>query len=788
MMAMNKKSGRRIVAMQRILIAGILLFSVSLSVILMFRDRLSLLLVSNVQTELLDITRQNSMYVDGKIAGIFSSMEYVARDLAWSRDGTARKVRYLTEINNFTRVGAVDIYGRGLEGPDIRMTDFPGIKLSLRGERKVVYTKRTAFDNLNAMVFSVPIQMQGFIMGSVYGILDVNALKTMFNFSAFDGNDESFIIDAEGRMFVQPRKWELARYMDSYLAGWQQPDAAPELVSLYTKVRQNRYGVERITMPDSTQYYLACRPLSSVSDLYVLDVIPAYVVQERITGVLNSVTIILGVMLLLLLGGYSYSEWRQLKSQERIYDLAYLDGLTGLGNVEKYKLDMLELVRKNQLKALAVIVVNIRGMKAINDFMGYKYGNMVLQLVAGRLKDGCRESESVYRGNSDMFYLMWRGCDRGELERRLRELLDGITEVYAHKEGSRLYLTAGVYIVRLEDFVSEEEKRKQEIASAVEGQLNINAMPVEYGGRALDVDESWPMDVAGNARLAGKQIVQQNCNAVSFFDEKVVKKMKQEKALEDGFQAAMQNGEFVVYFQPKYDVRGASPVLSGAEALVRWISPEHGFLPPYIFLPLFERDGNLEILDRHVFELVCRQLAAWRQEGRQLVPVSVNVSRRNIAQGRRFVDEMERTMAKYGIDKELIELEVLENDASVDEDTLITFLRAIKSSGFRIAMDDFGSGYSSLGLLYGMPIDCLKLDKGLFDGWQEDMPDSDTSLVRHIIQVAHETGRVVVAEGIEQKYQVELLRRFQCDYIQGYYFCKPIPADEFAEFMEKERL
>ncbi len=267
MMAMNKKSKRRLVAMQRILIAGILLFSVSLSVILMFRDRLSLLLVSNVQTELLDITRQNSMYVDSKIAGIFSSMEYVARDLAWSRDGTARKVRYLTEVNNFTRVGAVDIYGRGLEGPDIRMTDFPGIKLSLRGERKVVYTKRTAFDNLNAMVFSVPIQMQGFIMGSVYGILDVNALKTMFNFSAFDGNDESFIIDAEGRMFVQPRRWELARYMDSYLAGWQQPDAAPELVSLYTKVRQNRYGVERIIMPDSTQYYLACRPLSSVSDL-----------------------------------------------------------------------------------------------------------------------------------------------------------------------------------------------------------------------------------------------------------------------------------------------------------------------------------------------------------------------------------------------------------------------------------------------------------------------------------------------------------------------------------------
>ncbi len=788
MMAMTKKSKRRMIAIQRILLAGILLFSVSLSVILMFRDRLSLLLVENVQTELSDITRQNSMYVDGKITGIFSSMDYVARDLVWNSEGMARKVHYLTEVNNFTRVGAVDIYGHGLEGPDIRLKDFPGIKASIQGEKKAVYTPRTSFDNLNAMVFSVPIQRSGLVVGSVYGILDMQALKTMFNFSAFDGDDESFIIDSEGRMFVQARRWELARYMSSYLAGWQEPDAAPELVRLYTKVRQNQYGVERITLPTGTQYYLACRPLSSVSDVYVLDVLPTYIVQERIRGILNSVMLILGIMLLLLLGGYGYSEWRQMKSQEKIYDLAYMDGLTGLGNLEKYKLDMLELVHKNLLKDLAVIVVNIRGMKAINDFMGYKYGNEVMQAVADQLKASCRQEESCYRSNSDMFLLVWRGADLRELESRLYKALDGVTELFAGRDGRKLYLTAGVYIVREEDFLSQEEAKKRKIAAVVEGNLNINAMPMEYGGKGLSVDENWPMDVAGNARLAGKQAVQQNGNAVSFFDEKVVRKMKQEKELEDGFQAAMDNDEFVVYFQPKFDIRGNRPVLSGAEALVRWISPEHGFLPPYIFIPLFERDGNLEILDRHVFELVCRQLSRWRQEGHQLVPVSVNVSRRNIAQGSRFVEEIEQVMARYGVDKELIELEVLENDASVDEETLISFLRAIKSRGFRIAMDDFGSGYSSLGLLYGMPIDCLKLDKSLFDGWQEGMPDSDTSLVRHIIQVAHETSRVVVAEGIEQKYQVELLRQFQCDYVQGYYFSKPIPPEDFVEFMVKERM
>ena len=788
MMAMTKKSKRRMIAIQRILLAGVLLFSVSLSVVLLFRDRLSLLLVESIQTELSDITRQNSMYVDGKVAGIFSSMEYVARDLVWSSEGTARKVHYLTEVNNFTRVGAVDIYGHGLEGPDIKLKDFPGIKASIQGERKAVYTPRTAFDNLNAMVFSVPIQRSGYVTGSVYGILDMQALKTMFNFSVFNGDDESFIIDSEGRMFVQARKWELARYMSSYLAGWQQPDAPPELVSLYTKVRQNQYGVERITLQNGNQYYLACRPLTSVSDVYVLDVLPTYIVQNRITGILNSVTMILGLMLLLLLGGYGFSEWRQMRSQEEIYDLAYSDALTGLGNQEKYKLDMLELAARKMLTGLTVIAVNIRGMKAINDFMGYKYGNMVLQAVADALKGCCRQEEGCYRSNSDMFFMVWHNCDRREIECRLQQALEGITEFFALQEGRKLYLTAGVYMVREEDFISEDEARKREVAAFVGGCLNINSVPMDYGGKNIPVDESWPMDVAGNARLAGKQVLQQNCNVVSFFDEKVVRKMKQEKALEDGFQAAMENGEFVVYFQPKYDIRGKKPVLSGAEALVRWVSPEHGFLPPYIFLPLFERDGNLEILDRHVFELVCCQLAKWRQEGHPLVPVSVNVSRRNIAQGNRFVEELERVMARYGIDKELIELEVLENDASVDEETLISFLRVIKSRGFRIAMDDFGSGYSSLGLLYGMPIDCLKLDKSLFDGWQEDMSDSDTSLVRHIIQVAHETGRVVVAEGIEQKYQVNLLRQFQCDYVQGYYFSKPIPPEDFVEFMVKERM
>ena len=212
-MAMTKKSKRRMLAIQRILLAGILLFSVSLSVILMFRDRLSLLLVENVQTELSDITRQNSMYVDGKITGIFSSMDYVARDLVWNSEGIARKVHYLTDVNNFTRVGAVDIYGHGLEGPDIRLKDFPGIKASIQGEKKAVYTPRTSFDNLNAMVFSVPIQRSGLVVGSVYGILDMQALKTMFNFSAFNGDDESFIIDSEGRMFVQARRWELARLL-----------------------------------------------------------------------------------------------------------------------------------------------------------------------------------------------------------------------------------------------------------------------------------------------------------------------------------------------------------------------------------------------------------------------------------------------------------------------------------------------------------------------------------------------------------------------------------------------
>lgn len=255
--------------------------------------------------------------------------------------------------------------------------------------------------------------------------------------------------------------------------------------------------------------------------------------------------------------------------------------------------------------------------------------------------------------------------------------------------------------------------------------------------------------------------------------------------MENNFQQALENNEFVLYYQPKYGIKGAEPALHGAEALIRWISPEYGFLSPGRFIPLFERDGNLEILDRHVLKLACRQIRQWLDDGYEAVPISVNVSRRNIVGGDDFLKYALAVLDEYSVPPHLIQLEILETDASVDSKLLIQFLQAFKSSGFSLAMDDFGSGYSSLGMFNSMPIDCLKLDKSFFDSWRPDMPERDSCLIKYMIKAAHDTGRTVVAEGIEEKFQVDLLRQYDCDMIQGYYFSKPLPAEEFASRLVK---
>ena len=772
----NEKTKIRALAMKRIVFAGLLLVLVSLVILFLFRPRISVLLVNNVQIEMLSIVEQNRFKVDGQLEVIFRNMETIADDAAnkISKGQSLQELdldkRLLT--NEFNHAGLINIYGRGLVGPDLQLRHFVGIRESLHGSQKIVYMPNTALGDVNAVVFSVPVVKDDRILGSLYATMDMTNLQTLFNEQSNINPDESFIINSEGTVFVRAKDQELAEQIGIRLHDWQQPEAPEDMRNLYTKIRQDKSGVERVTLPDGRQVYIACMPLDTVDNLYILNVLSMEVIQERINGVLNNATAVTGILLIILLFGYGITEMRQVKHGQEIYNLAYIDTLTGLYNKEKYKRDMLREI-ENKHSSLCVSILNIRGMKTINELLGVSFGHNVLRQVSEILKSQLLKQEQCYIGDGGLFCLVSWDVSKEKVESRLKELIEKIQAGDCAQGKYNIQLSAGAYW----HLINKE--------NVGEGTLSLSSVSLPAMDSFIDTDSHWPENFFTKARAALKQLKISDKGGVRFFDDNLAEKIRTEKLLENNFQQALENNEFVLYYQPKYGIKGAEPELHGAEALIRWISPEYGFLSPGRFIPLFERDGNLEILDRHVLKLACRQLRQWLDAGYKAVPVSVNISRRNIVGGNNFLAYALDVLAEYQIPINLIQLEILETDASVDSKLLIRFLQIFKSSGFSLAMDDFGSGYSSLGMFNSMPIDCLKLDKSFFDSWQPDMSERDSCLIKYMIKAAHDTGRTVVAEGIEEKFQVDLLRQYDCDMIQGYYFSKPLPAEEFANKMHK---
>ena len=249
-----------------------------------------------------------------------------------------------------------------------------------------------------------------------------------------------------------------------------------------------------------------------------------------------------------------------------------------------------------------------------------------------------------------------------------------------------------------------------------------------------------------------------------------------ERRIEDDMEKALENHEFQVYLQPKYSTK--AEVLSAAEARVRWTHPVLGFISPGKFTPIFERNGFILQLDDYMLTEVAKLQAAWLEQGKQLVPISVNVSRAHFAE-ENLAEHICSIVDKFKVPHEYIELELTESAFFDDKTVLLTTVRKLKEFGFKVSMDDFGAGYSSLNSLKELPLDIIKLDAEFFRS-VDDIERSNL-IVGQTISLAKKLGMEIVAEGIETRDQVDFLAKQDCDLIQGFYFSKPLPVTEFEE-------
>lgn len=426
------------------------------------------------------------------------------------------------------------------------------------------------------------------------------------------------------------------------------------------------------------------------------------------------------------------------KNYRDLEELTSRDRLTGIYNLEKFESEAQSLLDKYREVKYSVIYVDFADFKYINDVFGYDYGDDILRRYAKMHQESLSSIEVMGRVSADNFVILRSYHTKKELLERQRE----VDRKIINSSDQPLSVTCGFCCV-------EDVLEKLDIT----GLLN-------------------------RANYARKTVKNGIKRSYAFYDEGIRNQLRLEKDIESKLQAAIDNREFIVYYQPKVNAKTGK--IACAEALVRWRNADGAVIPPDRFIPVLEKNHEIARLDRYVFEEVCRSLKKSLARGDRVLPVSINVSRLQFYDAG-FIDTYKKIRGLYEIPSDLLEIEFTESIAFDNTPLLQKTLQGLKENGFYISVDDFGKGYSSLSLLKQVPIDELKLDRLFFLDGNDRI--KDRLIVEGIVKMADSLGIHTVAEGIENKEQQVFLKEIGCDLIQGYAYYRPLPEEEYKALL-----
>lgn len=431
----------------------------------------------------------------------------------------------------------------------------------------------------------------------------------------------------------------------------------------------------------------------------------------------------------------------ELSEGRQLISAAEHDRLTGLYSRSFFPEYARRLFRYHPELRMDAIVIDIEQFRSINDLHSRAVGNEVLRFVADEIKAFLRTTEGIAcRFEADCFEIY---CLHGQDYKAL---------------------------------LSRFQKRVDEFSPNMTVHLRMGVKPWQP-----DVN---PMLLFDHAKAACKQARGNYQNSLVVYDEEMHKREQLNQRLINDLRIAVEKQQFKVYYQPKYDIQQGRPKLVSAEALIRWDHPELGLLSPTDFVPLFEENGLIGVVDNFVWQEAARQVAQWREAYGFTLPVSVNLSRTDLFDPTLFV-RLNRLVESNGLECGDVKLEVTESAYTDNAKKVLRVIGDLRDLGFEIEMDDFGSGYSSLNMLSEMPIDVLKMDMKFVRRIEEN--ETDLRLVELILDIARYLHLKVVAEGVETEGQLALLQDAGCDLVQGFYFSRPLPPDEFEQLIKRDR-
>ena len=705
-------------------------------------------LTLEVQKNLKDVATQNAVAVTQEITDKFhllNSLSNGITDTSTDREKFIPSLKACADIYEFKRMGIVDKDGvtTTTDGytQDLSYRDF--YQDGMKGISSITNSLTDSIGDVHESinVFSVPIyNAEGDVDGVLYATYRTQKFNELVSIQSFDNLGISCIINQDADFIAlsdtAPADMHDATNLMNYLRQ-NNTNYEDSIATLQEYMNSKTQYIGSYQDQDILYYYcmIPLNNLRSDRQWYLLTIVPEQVLWNLANPINAYVTRLILIVFLISACSIILFLYFYHTQKKELLELAYTDPLTGGYNFAAFQ----QKIHRHNYGHAFYVALDMQNFKIINSSCGVAKGDEALCEIWKVLQSNLRSDEPCTRISADRFFFLMNEQDKLNVERRLYKLNTDLEAISARLNIPRLFPLMGVY---------ETSNHKE------------------------------PEQIYGKAAQAKHLIKGMRTRHYAFYDELDVAQISENHKIEDDFETGIQNREFQVWYQPKVDPYTGN--LLGAEALIRWIKPDGSMLPPNKFIPLFEKNGNIAALDEYVFRAVCEQQQKWQNAGMPLYPISVNISRISLYFGN-IVQKYKDIIDSYHLDAKYLPLEITES-ATVNNSEISSLIDQFHNAGFTLLLDDFGSGYSSLSSLNVMHFDTIKLDKSLIDY----IGDSNGEKLLHsITHLAQSLGMSITAEGVETAKQVEFLKVEHCTDIQGYYFSKPLPVEQFVQFMKE---
>lgn len=694
-----------------------------------------------------DIANQNDIVVKKEITAKYNLLFGMVSELQQGTVGDLRvfleHARQLAEVYDFMRIGFAGSDGMAYttDGYEKNIEDMGFFQLGMQGENVMtdVMTDQIADTQEQIITFAAPVYDKNDIQikGVAFCMYCIDEFSDILNIECFDDEGYAFITNESGDIIINSSKTELAGVANIFdeLERFDGNHSEKQNIQMIRADMEQQNCSHGVLALNGKQYYCLTPLLfeETAEKWYMMTIVPEEILQERLKQVKQVIHFLLMMMIIIMFMGIVFYIYSYKKRKGDLYDLAYSDDLTGGANYAYFKK---KIKAEKELQGY-LLTMDINEFKIVNSTCGTKKGDEAICHIWEVLKQHIKEKELAAHMNADSFVMLLLEDEKERVVERISEISSQILALSDRWNIPKLFPVFGIY----------------------------------YMEKDADMEQSYSCAMEAKRLMKGRRD-----RNYAFYEEVDKAQMLERRKMEDSFEEALAEHHFEVWYQPKYGTQRFEVV--GSEALIRWRKKDGTLVPPGKFIPLFEQNGMIARLDEYTFREVCRQQKEWEKEGKEMYPVSVNISRASLYFGD-IVDKYRSIIDAYQLSTEYVELEITES-AMIDNANISNLIAGFHQAGFRLLLDDFGNGYSSLASLNSMHFDTLKLDKSLVDYIGDKKGET---LLYYITGLAQNLGLMITAEGVETKEQVAFIQKLKCTDIQGFYFSKPLPLCEYEQLL-----